>query len=122
MALMPKYQVNEAGVKQAEKLIRDGKVDTDTSWSDGAPSTDEENRVIDGDGYDAWSRWHLAEDSEATEGTKGRFRFPYGDFSKVNRAALIHAKQRAMQNAHDDIEAAADRLLEKLDKATDNED
>ena len=119
---MPKYQVHEAGVKQAEKLIRDGKVDTDTSWSDGSPSTDEENRVIDRDGYDAWSKWHLAVDSEASEGTKGRFRFPYGDFRKVNRAALIHAKQRASQNGHDDIEAAADRLLQKLDNATGKED
>ena len=60
---------------------------------------------------------HLAEDLEATEGTKGRFRFPYGDFEKVNRAALIHAKQRASQNDHDDIAKAADRLLEALDAA-----
>ena len=38
------------------------------------------------------------------------------DYAKVNRAALIHAKQRAAQNDHDEIEKAADDLLERLDK------
>lgn len=41
--------------------------------------------------------------------------FPYGDFKQVNRAALIHAKQRAAQNDHDEIEKAADELLQYLD-------
>jgi hypothetical protein len=35
----------------------------------------------------------------------------------VNRAALIHAEQRASQNGHDVIEKAADRLLQRLDLA-----
>jgi hypothetical protein len=115
---VPKYRVNDAGVKHAEKLIRDGKYDTETKWSEAAASAGEENEVIDDDGYKAWSEWHLAEDVEATEGTKGRFRFPYGDFEKVNRAALIHAKQRAVQNDHESVANAADQLLEKLDKAS----
>jgi hypothetical protein len=34
----------------------------------------------------------------------------------VNRAALIHGKQRASQNGHDAIEKAFDDLLERLDK------
>jgi len=36
-------------------------------------------------------------------------------FTKVNRAALIHAKQRASQNDHDEITKAADDLLKRLD-------
>ena len=114
---MPKYRVNEAGVKHAEKLIRDGKYDTETKWSEAAASAGEENEVIDDEGYTSWSQWHLAEDLEAGEGTKGRFRFPYGDFEKVNRAALIHAKQRASQNDHDAVAKAAGHLLDQLDAA-----
>ena len=53
--------------------------------------------------------------SETEEETKGRYAFPYGDFTKVNRAALIHAKQRASQNGHDAVEKAADELLQHLD-------
>ena len=55
-------------------------------------------------------------DPEAGEETKKRYAFPYGDFRKVNRAALIHGKQRASQNGHDEIEKAADDLLQRLDK------
>lgn len=112
---MPKYKVNQRGVKHAEEMIRSDKYDVDTPWSDAAASAGEENDVIDKDGYDEFAEWHLAEDTEASEGTKGRFRFPYGDYKKVNRAALIHAKQRASQNDHDDIAKAADKLLEQLD-------
>lgn len=112
---MTRYRVNEAAVKKARRLIDDGDVDTTTEWSDAAPSTDEGNSVIDEDGYDAYGEWHLGIDTSASEETKGRFGFPYGDFSKVNRAALIHAKQRAAQNDHDDIEKAADELLERVD-------
>jgi hypothetical protein len=54
-------------------------------------------------------------DPDASEGTKGSIAFPYGDFSTVNRAALIHAKQRASQNGHEEIEKAADDLLQHLD-------
>lgn len=112
---MAKYRVNEAGVKHAEKLISSGRYDTETKWSAAAASAGDENEVIEGEGYEEWSKWHLAEDTEAGEGTKGRFRFPYGDFEKVNRAALIHAKQRASQNDHGAVADAAGRLLEKLD-------
>ncbi len=86
------------------------------SRSDAAPSTDEENRQIDKQGYDGYGQWHLAIDTEASQETKGRYGFPYGDFSKVNRAALIHAKQRAAQNDHDDVEKAADDLLQRVDE------
>jgi hypothetical protein len=66
--------------------------------------------------YEGYGLWHLAVDPDASEETKGRYAFPYGDFRKVNRAALIHAKQRAAQNDHDEIEKAADQLLQYLDE------
>lgn len=113
---MPKYDVNDAAVRQARRLIDDGKVDTETSWSDAAPSADDGNTVIERDGYDGYGAWHLGIDTEASEETKDRFGFPYGDFQRVNRAALIHAKQRAAQNDHGAVEKAADELLEHLDK------
>jgi hypothetical protein len=113
---VPDYRVNTAAVTQARKLIDAGTYDDETSWSDAAPSADDANRVIDEDGWKGFAAWHLAEDPDASEETKGRYAFPYGDFSKVNRAALIHAKQRAAQNDHDEIEKAADDLLERLDR------
>jgi|SRR3954468_6267266 hypothetical protein len=113
---MPNYRVHQAGVAKARTLIDSGDWDDETEWSDDAPSTEEQNRFIDEKGLDEYGEWHLAVDQDAGEDTKGRYRFPYGDFTKVNRAGLIHAKQRAAQNDHDEIQKVADDLLERLDK------
>lgn len=111
---MAKYELNKSAVRNAEQLIRDGKVDSSTEWSDGQPSTDAENEFIDHHGYEAFGEWHLAIDPDAGEETKGRYAFPFGDFSKVHRDGLNSAKQRAAQYEHDEIERAADDLLDKL--------
>ena len=116
---MPTYEVNKDAVAQARKLIDAGAFDDETEWSDAAPSAADENAEIEKHGYDGYGAWHLAIDPEAGEETKKRYAFPYGDFTKVNRAALIHAKQRASQNDHDAIEKAADRLLQRLDEKRD---
>jgi hypothetical protein len=116
---VPNYRVNEDAVKHARKLIDAGKVDVDTEWSDAAPSADDGNAEIEKHGYEGYAAWHLAIDPAANEETKGRYKFPYGDFAKVNRAALIHGKQRAAQNDHDAVEKAFDDLLQRLDEKRD---
>ena len=113
---MTTYRVNKDAVTQARKLIDAGKYDDTTEWSDAAPSADDGNAEIEKHGYEGFGAWHLAIDPDASEETKGRYAFPYGDFTKVNRAALIHGKQRASQNGHDEIEKAADDLLDHLDR------
>src|ERR687894_398492 len=86
---MPEYRVNDSAVRQARQLIDDGRFDDRTEWSDAAPDAAAANDVIEQEGFDAFAAWHLAEDPDASEGTKGRYAFPYGDFRTVNRAALI---------------------------------
>ena len=113
---MTSYRVHDAGVARARELIDAGRYDDTTDWSQAAPSADRENEHIERHGYEGYGEWHLAVDVEASEETKGRYRFPYGDYRKVNRAALIHAKQRAAQNDHDDVVRAADELLQRLDR------
>ncbi|WP_337061013.1 hypothetical protein [Kineococcus sp. G2] len=113
---MPKYRVNREALEQAHRMIDAGEHDDSTSWSDAAPSTSEGNEVRDEDGWDAYASWHLAEDPDASERTKKRYHFPYGDFTKVNRSAVVHAEQRASQNDHPEIEKAADELLQHLDR------
>ncbi len=114
------YNVNDAAVEHARKLIDDGKYDADSEWSDAAPSTDEGNDKIDADGYDGYGKWHLGIDTDASEETKDRYGFPYGNFDTVVRSALIHAKQRASQNDHDDVMKAAGDLLDHLDEVRDD--
>ena len=112
---MPKYEVNEAGVRNAEALIREGRVDSSKEWSEGQPTADEENRFIEENGYDAFGRWFLAIDPDAGRETKSHYAFPFGDFAKLSRDGLTSAKQRATQYVHDAIAKAADDLLAQLE-------
>ena len=108
--------MNDAAIAQAKKLIDDGKFDDRTPWSEAAPDAADSNDEIDKDSFEEFANWHLAIDPDASEGTKKSVAFPYGDFATVNRAALIHAKQRASQNGHEAIEKAADDVLAHLDR------
>lgn len=112
-----KYKVNEAGVAKARQMIDSNQYDLDTEWGEAAPSTERANEKIERDGYDGYGEWHLAVDTEASEDTKDRYGFPFGDFQRVVRSALIAAKQRAAQNEHGEVEEAAAELLDRLESA-----
>lgn len=112
---MPSYKVNHAGVQNAQRLIREGKVDSTSDWADGQPDADAENAFVEEHGYASFGEWHLAIDPEAGEDTKSRYAFPFGDFEKLFRDGVTSAKQRAAQYEHREIEQAADKLLDQLD-------
>lgn len=111
-------RLNKEALEHAKVLIRRGRVDRDErdDWSEHAPSTEQENAFIDEHGMAEFAKWHLGEDTDATEGTKGRYRFPYGDFSKVHRCAVISAESRAGQYDHESIEKAFKDLLTQIDE------
>jgi hypothetical protein len=72
--------VNRAAVRQARRLIDDGRLDDRTEWSDAAPhAAAADDDVIEQEGFDASAAWHLAEDPDASEGARGRYAFPYGE-------------------------------------------
>ncbi|MFC6079653.1 hypothetical protein [Sphaerisporangium aureirubrum] len=110
--------LNKRAFDFAKKLIADGhrELDENGDWSDHQPSADQENKFLEKHDFAEYAKWHLGEDDEHPEDTKGRYKFPYGDFKKVHRCGVIAAKARAAQRDHDDIEDAAARLLDKLDK------
>lgn len=113
---MSKMKVNKAAVRNAKHLIDDGKYVKDSDWSEAQPSADDENDFLDDNNWEKYGEWFLAVDQEENEETKGHYNFPYGDFKRVHRDGLIAAKQRAAQYDYDDVEEAADDLLERLDK------
>ena len=87
--------------------------DAGDSWSEDAPDAGTENRWLDSHDWTDFSRWHLGVDPAASEDTKGRFSFPFGDFRKVHRCAVIAAESRAAQFDHPQI-ALADVRAEVL--------
>ncbi|MCW2997293.1 MAG: hypothetical protein JWN65_842 [Solirubrobacterales bacterium] len=105
-------RLHRPGYDRAKKLVGDGKVALDDrdDWSEHQPSAADENAFIEAHGYAEYGRWHLAVDDERNPETKGRYKFPYGDFSAIHRCAVLAAESRAAQRKYDDIETAAAHL------------
>ena len=111
-------RLNKPALAQAKHLVSEGEVvrDERDDWSGAAPAAREENAFIDEYGWTAYSHWHLGIDDDESEETKGRFSFPYGDFSKVRRGGVISGESRASQNDYDDIREALGDLMKRIDE------
>jgi hypothetical protein len=110
-------KLNQRGFDHAKKLVEEGAVvlDERDDWSEHQPSAEQENEFIDKHGMDEYARWHLGVDESHGENTKGRYKFPYGDFAAVHRCGVIAAEVRAAQQDYTDIEVAAAHLHGMLD-------
>ena len=110
--------LNNKAVTPAKHLVEDGRSvhDERDDWSEHAPSTDDENRFIDENGFADYGKWYLGVDDEIPDDTKGHYSFPYGDFTKVHRCAVISGESWAAQYDHTNIEDALRGLLDQLDK------
>jgi len=110
-------KLNDTALAQARKLAKQRDVvrDERDDWSEHAPSTQQENAFIEKNGWKQFALWHLGIDTDKPADTKGRYSFPYGDFSKVHRCGVISLESRAAQNDHDDITTASKNLLKLID-------
>ena len=62
--------------------------------------------------------WHLGLTEGASDETKSRYAFVYGDFRRVHRDGLIACVYRAAEWRHKDVELAAHELLQLLDRTS----
>jgi hypothetical protein len=111
-------KLNKQGVKRARAMIKAGKVvrDDRDAWSEDAKSAKDETAWLKKHGWSEFAEWHLGVDPKASAETKERYSFPFGDYSKVHRCAVISLESRAAQYHHKDIAKAAKRLLTMIDK------
>ena len=113
---MASYSVNPDGVAHAEKLIEARQYVLDSDWGDSQPNADAENTFLDSHTWEEYSGWHLGLTEGATEETKARFAFAYGDFRRIHRSGLIACVYRAAEWRHKEVELAAHDLLQPLDR------
>ncbi|HEX6684508.1 MAG TPA: hypothetical protein VF062_17020 [Candidatus Limnocylindrales bacterium] len=115
---MAKYEVNDAAVKHARELIKAGQYVLDSDWGEVQPDAASQNAFLDKHSWDDYGQWHLALTVGANDETKARYGFAYGDFKRLHRTGLVACVYRAMEWRHKDVELAAHKLLQELDKAT----
>jgi hypothetical protein len=112
------YSVNERAVAKAKKLIEGRQYVLDSDWGEVQPRADDENAYLESHSWDEYSEWFLGLTEGATEETKGRYAFVYGDLRRLHRTGLIACQYRAAEWRHKAIELAAHELLQLLDAKT----
>jgi hypothetical protein len=115
---MASYPLNERAVARAQQLIDARQYVLDSDWGDAQPRADAENAYLASHTWDEYAEWHLGLTEGATEHTKARYAFAYGDFRRLHRTGLIACVYRAAEWRHKEIELAAHELLQRLDKKT----
>jgi len=110
--------VNKAAVANARRLIDARQYVLDSDWGDVQPSADEQNAYLESHSWDDYASWHLGLTEGATDETKARYAFVYGDFRRVHRTGLIACVYRASEWRHKEIEIAAHDLLQHLDASS----
>jgi hypothetical protein len=113
-----RYSVNRRAVARARKLIDARHYVLDSDWGESQPSAEDENAFLKSHSWDEYAEWHLGLTEEAADETKGRYAFVYGDFRRIHRTGLIACQYRAAEWRHKEIELAAHRLLQHLDKTS----
>jgi len=110
-------KLNQAGYDHAQALVKERKVELDERdyFSDHQASTEMQNLFLEEHGFGEYRKWFLGIDDEQPPETKRHYRFPYGDFAKIHRCAVLTAESRAGQYKHTDIELAAAHLHGMLD-------
>jgi hypothetical protein len=110
-------KLNKRAFGHAKELVQEGHVVVDErdAWSEHQPTAQKENEFIRLHGFDEFGKWYLGIDDEAHEQTKGRYKFPYGDFENVHRCGVLSAESRAGQYKYYDIENAVAHLHGMID-------
>jgi hypothetical protein len=115
---MARYTVNEDAVARCRALIDKRQYVLDSDWGSVQPNAEVQNAYLEHHPWDDYAAWHLGLTEGATDGTKARYAFVYGDLRRVHRTALIACVYRASEWRHKDVELAAHDLLQHLDRTS----
>ncbi len=115
---MASYSVNPAAVARSRRLIDARQYVLDSDWGDVQPDAAAENAFLENHSWDDYAEWHLGLTEGASDETKARHAFGYGDFRRIHRTGLIACVYRAAEWRHKEVEVAAHELLQYLDEST----
>lgn len=115
---MASYALNEAAVARAEELIRAKQYVLRSEWNQVQPRAEAQNAYLKNHSWQEYAAWHLGLTEGASDETKARYAFVYGDFRRVHRMGLIASVYRASEWRHKAVELAAHDLLQLLDSVS----
>jgi hypothetical protein len=110
------YSVNERAVSRAKERIEARQYVLDSDWGESQPTAADENEFLESHPWEEYAEWFLGLADGASDETKARYAFVYGDLRRVHRTGLIACVYRASEWRHKQIELAAHDLLQLLDR------
>ena len=115
---MATYEVNPQAVAHCRDLIQNKQYVLDSDWGAVQPDAGAQNTFLERHSWPEYAAWHLGLTEGATDQTKARYAFVYGDLRRVHRTGLIACVYRAAEWRHKDVELAAHDLLQLLDRTS----
>jgi len=113
---MASYSVNKDAVERARELIEARRYVLRSDWGERQPRAVDQNRFLKAHSWDEYAAWHLGLTEGASDETKARYAFVFGDFRRVHRTGIIAVLYRAAEWRHKAVEKAAYQLLQDLDR------
>ena len=113
---MASYSVNKDAVQRARELIEARRYVLRSDWGERQPRAVDQNRFLKAHSWDEYAAWHLGLTEGASDETKARYAFVFGDFRRVHRTGIIAVLYRAAEWRHKAVEKAAYQLLQDLDR------
>lgn len=113
---MASYSINHLGLEHARDLIAKRQYVLRSEWREAQPTAAAENAYLERRGWDKYAQWFLGLTDGASEHTKARYAFVFGDFRRIHRSGIIACHYRAAEWRHKEIELAAHELLQLLDQ------
>jgi hypothetical protein len=110
------YTVNRRAVAYAGRLIDSRQYVLDSDWGESQPTADDQNAFLASHSWQEYGEWHLGLTEGASDETKARYAFVFGDFRRIHRTGLIACEYRAAEWRHKAVELAAHNLLQRLDR------
>ena len=81
---MPSYSLNDSAVEHARRLIETRQYVLESDWGEVQPRADDENAFLESHSWEEYADWYLGLTDGATDETKARHAFVYGDFRRVH--------------------------------------
>jgi hypothetical protein len=103
-------------VAHARELIAKRQYVLASQWGEVQPRADAETAYRERHGWDQYASWFLGLRDGASDHTKARYAFVFGDFRRIHRSGIIACHYRAAEWRHKAIELAAHDLLQLLDQ------
>ncbi len=112
---MAKYRVNDEAVAKCRELIDAKQYVLNSDWGEVQPNAEAQNTYLKNHSWSDYAAWHLGLTEGASDETKARYAFVFGNFRRVHRSGLIACVYRASEWRHKEVELAAHDLLQHLD-------